>query len=57
MKPRNFDKKLFLNKHTVAHLEKIDLSDVKGGATRTSCDDYTQCPVLTCFVSQCIECP
>jgi hypothetical protein len=44
MKTKKVGKKMTLNKKTVADLNTINMSEVKGGisATRTSCD-YLEC--------------
>ncbi len=46
MKVKDFNKKLSLNKKTIAHLEAEDMNQVKGGATR-----------LTCLITLCLVCP
>lgn len=43
MKTKNFDKKLILNKTTVASLELAEMNDIKGGIDRSL---LTAC--LTC---------
>jgi hypothetical protein len=57
MKAKQLKQNLILKKETIAHLDKKTLESSRGGATRLSCDEYTVCPVLTCFVSICIICP
>lgn len=71
MKPRNFNKKLSLNKKTIAHLNNYDMKTLRGGidpVTHTCSegkpcpDTYTQVPYATCtcftncYYSICTEC-
>lgn len=48
MKTKKFDKKLSLNKTTVAHLGNVEMKDVKGGDLTDTCK--TGCPTITCPV-------
>lgn len=43
MKTKAFEKKLTLNKKTIAHLDKGEMNDLRGGKTRP-----TKCPFHTC---------
>jgi hypothetical protein len=47
MKPKTFNKKLFLNKETIAHLKVEEMSRVPGGigyTPRCRDTDYLTCP-------------
>jgi hypothetical protein len=54
MKSKKLNKRLALNKKTIAHLEEDVLNGAKGGVTNDtceSCNDYTYCwgcPTLIC---------
>ena len=48
MKVKNFDKKLSLNKKTIAHLKMEDLGRVKGGAITFYSCQFTQCNETFC---------
>lgn len=52
MKPKNFGKKLFLDKRTIANLNDKNMKDVLGGVTGpdTTCND-------TRLVNTCDNCP
>ena len=43
MKTKNFDKKLTLNKKTIANLKDKDMKAVNGGATNPSNNPYVCC--------------
>ena len=51
MKPKKIEKKLFLNKKTIAHLNNGQLREVKGGDTTVTldtCQTYCSCTCETC---------
>ncbi len=48
MKTKKFEKKLWLNKKTIAHLGNIQLGNVKGGDLKTT--------LFPCQVSECEPC-
>jgi natural product precursor len=50
MKVKSFDKKLSLNKKTIAHLEVEDLDRVKGGGITFYSCQYTQCQETRCLI-------
>jgi len=54
MKTKNFVKKLVLNKKTIAHLEKDELTDVKGGTTPNSL--AAGCTTLAVPCGSCLTC-
>jgi hypothetical protein len=45
MKTKKFDKKLLLNKKTIAHLDNGEMLDLRGGISGSRCDVET-CPLL-----------
>jgi len=56
MKTKKFDKKLALNKTTVANLNNAQMNDLKGGAPNTR----ITCPICdtleSCFATLCTIC-
>lgn len=48
MKKKEITNKLTLNKETVADLEKVEMNDVRGGATRDPLCNQNTTPPDTC---------
>lgn len=55
MGPKEFSKKLKLNKNTVANLDKEQLNSVYGGEVFSKDRPYTEC--VLCVVSWDTKCP
>jgi natural product precursor len=53
MKPKKFDKKLFLNKKTIADLQDDAMQAVKGGSTACPTTYYLPCR----YTCRCISAP
>jgi hypothetical protein len=51
MKPKNFSKRLLLNKKTVANLNQKSMSNVKGGGTGITCEWCNS--DASCMVTKC----
>jgi hypothetical protein len=55
MKPKKIEKKLFLNKKTIAHLNNGQLGKAKGGGDTTSCDTCETCQTnCSCTCETCV---
>lgn len=50
MKIKNIDKKLSLNKKTIAHLKVEDLERAKGGAITAYSCEHTKCLYTICLI-------
>ena len=52
MRRKKINKKLFLNKNTVANLGRADLGDVKGAGTGITCNFCNS--DISCYIDKCM---
>ncbi len=58
MKKKKFDKKLVLNKETVAHLDPQKMDELRGGGTTVIvCITPAISAYLSCYETECKTCP
>ena len=52
MRRKKIDKKFFLNKTTVANLDRADMGDVKGAGTGITCNFCNS--DISCYIQKCM---